>query len=76
MAPKPKVHLKGQIEYFTSPYEQKIFADWFDPKLIMTKAKRKVTENAKDVLPGITLFLGTVYLGDKAYDNNIKGHRF
>lgn len=76
MPPRPKVHLKGQIERFVSPYEQKLFADWLDPKLVMTKARRKVSENATDVLPGALLLFGTVYFGDRMHEEYAKEHRF
>ena len=76
MPPKPKLHLKGQIEYFISPYEQRLFADWLDPKLVLTKVRRKVSENAKDVLPGLTLLVGTIYLGDKIREDEVKRERY
>ncbi len=76
MPAKPNVRLKGQIEYFISPYEQRIFADWFDPKLILTKLQRKVSENAKDVVPAFLVLVGTIYLGDKLYEEESKRHRY
>lgn len=66
MAPKVPPRVVGQIEYFTSPYEQKLFADLFDSKLMMTKFSRHM-RNMRPVVPGLIIFAGVYTWGNATH---------
>eukprot|EP00871_Galdieria_phlegrea_P003691 jgi/Galph1/4322/GphlegSOOS_G3002.1 len=77
MPPKaPPYKIKGVIEYFVSPNEQKLFEDLTDVKLLMTKARRKVADNLPGMLPGLVVFFGCYFGGNYLYDQKIKSARW
>ena len=75
MPPKMKPRVRGQIEYFISPYEQSFFGDIFDAKLMMTKMRRKLVF-VRDMAPAVILF-GSVYTwGNAKYEKNTRAQRY
>jgi len=77
MPPKaPPYKIKGVIEYFVSPNEQKLFSDLTDIKLLTTKARRKVADNLPSMLPGILLFCGCYFGGYYVHEQRIKSARW
>jgi hypothetical protein len=75
MAPKVPPRIRGQIEYFTSPYEQKLFGDVFDAKLMMTKLQRK-TSFLRDMAPGFILFASVYQWGNATHEKNSHAARY
>lgn len=72
----PKMpHIRGQIERFISPYEQRVFADLTDSKLMMSKARRKL-ENIKDFLPGLVIYVATVTTGNYLHEKYARDERY
>ena len=72
----PKIpRIRGQIEYFTSPYEQRLFSDLLDTKLMMTKVRRKL-ENVKDFFPGLAIFCITITTGNYLHDKYERDERY
>jgi UcrQ family len=75
MGKKVPPHIRGQIEYFTSPYEQRLFSDLFDSKLMMTKMRRKMSF-VKDFAPGLILFASVYTWGNATHEKNSRAHRY
>lgn len=75
MAPKVPPRIRGQIEYFTSPYEQKLFGDLFDARLRMTKLWRKLSV-VKDAAPAIILFASVYTWGNNKHERLSHEHRY
>ena len=67
--------MRGQIERYLSPYEQKVFGDIFDTKLMMMKARRKL-ENIKDFLPGLLIYATTMYTGNYLHEKYARDQRY
>jgi hypothetical protein len=75
MAPKIPPRVRGQIEYFTSPYEQKLFADLFDTRLMMTKMRRKVGF-LRDMAPGLIIFASVYQWGNATHEKHSHAARY
>lgn len=75
MGKKIPPRVVGQIEYFTSPYEQKLFADIFDVNLIMTKLRRKV-DILKDMAPALIIFASVYSWGNKTHEKLARESRY
>lgn len=75
MPPKKIPHIRGQIEYFTSPYEQKLFGDMFDAKYMMTKLRRLALD-ARDMTPGVILFASVYTWGNATHARYAREHRY
>lgn len=75
MAPKVPLRVRGQIEYFTSPYEQKVFSDLFDSKLMMTKMRRKLIF-LRDMAPGAIIFASVYTWGNATHEKLSHENRY
>lgn len=75
MAPKKIPHIRGQIEYLTSPYEQKLFGDFFDAKYMMAKLRRNL-EDVRSMAPGIILFASVYTWGNATHERLAREHRY
>lgn len=75
MAPKVPPRIRGQIEYFTSPTEQKLFSDVFDAKLMMVKMRRKVSF-LRDMAPGFILFASVYQWGNATHEKHSIADRY
>jgi len=75
MAPKIPPRMRGQIEYFTSPYEQKLFSDLPDTKLMMTKMRRKLGF-VKDMAPGLIMFASVYTWGNATHERLSHENRY
>eukprot|EP00741_Cyanophora_paradoxa_P009031 tig00001437_g8744.t1 len=58
---KIAIRMKGVVEYYTSPFEMKVFGKSFLGDAF-AKAEKKVSENWKDVTPGL-LYGAVLYFG-------------
>ncbi len=67
--------VRGQIEYFTSPYEQTLFGDIWNTKLMMTKLRRKLSF-VKDMAPGALIFASVYTWGNAAHAKNALEDRY
>lgn len=65
----------GQIEYYTSPYEQKLFGDIFDVHLLVTKMGRKVGI-LKDMAPSLILFACVYTWGNAKHEKYAHDARY
>lgn len=75
MAPKKVPFMRGQIEYFTSPYEQKMFSDFLDSKLMMAKLRRNF-EDVRSMAPGIIMFAAIYTWGNATHERLAREHRY
>jgi hypothetical protein len=75
MGKKIPPRMRGQIEYFTSPYEQNLFGDIFDARLMMTKMRRKLGF-VKDFGPGLVLFAAVYNWGNSDHERRAHEHRY
>lgn len=75
MAPKVPPRIRGQIEYFTAPGEQKLFGDIFDARLMMTKMQRKAGF-LKDMAPGLILFAAVYQYGNNTHAKHAHDARY
>lgn len=75
MPPKIPPRVRGQIEYFTSPYEQKLFGDMFDAKYMMAKLRRNL-DFLKDAAPAAIIFATIVTWGPAKHERLAKEHRY
>lgn len=75
MAPKVPPRIRGQIEYFTAPSEQKLFSDVFDAKLMMTKMRRKMSF-LRDMAPGFILFTSVYQWGNATHAKHSRDARY
>lgn len=75
MAPKVPPRVRGQIEYFTSPYEQKLFGDVFDAKLMMTKFRRRM-RHVREFAPGLIIFAAVYTWGNATHERLAHEHRY
>eukprot|EP00184_Porphyridium_aerugineum_P004078 CAMPEP_0184694192 /NCGR_PEP_ID=MMETSP0313-20130426/2233_1 /TAXON_ID=2792 /ORGANISM="Porphyridium aerugineum, Strain SAG 1380-2" /LENGTH=74 /DNA_ID=CAMNT_0027152443 /DNA_START=270 /DNA_END=494 /DNA_ORIENTATION=+ len=74
MAPKgPKI--RGVVTYYISPFEQRIFADWFDANFVMTKMRRKITENW-EWIPSFAFSFGLVTWAKAENKRDHDSHRY
>lgn len=76
MAKKVPPKVRGQVERSISPYEQTMFGDLMDVPLLLTKARRKVSDNLLSVTPGILAFVGTVTWGNWYHEKLSREHRY
>lgn len=75
MPPKVPPYIRGQIEYFTSPYEQKLFSDIFDARLMMTKMRRKLSF-VRDMAPGFIIFASVYTWGNATHERLSREDRY
>lgn len=75
MAPKVPVRVRGQIEYFTSPYEQRLFGDMFDAKYMMAKLWRNL-EFVKDAAPAAIILAAIVTWGPAKHEKIAREQRY
>lgn len=75
MAPKIPPRIRGQIEYFTAPNEQKLFGDIFDTRYLMAKMQRKAGF-LKDMAPGLILFASVYQYGNTTHARHAKEARY
>lgn len=75
MAPKVPPRIRGQIEYFTSPYEQSLFADLFDSRLMMTKMRRHL-RHVRDIAPGVIIFAAVYTWGNSTHERYAHEERY
>ena len=75
MAPKMPPRMRGQIEYFTSPYEQTLFGDLMNPKLLLTYVRRSMS-GLKDMAPAALIFAGVYTWGNAKHAENALEHRY
>ncbi|PXF44715.1 hypothetical protein BWQ96_05572 [Gracilariopsis chorda] len=75
MPPKVPPYIRGQIEYFTSPYEQRFFGDIFDAKLMMTKFRRHM-KHVRDFAPGVIIFAAVYTWGNSTHERLSREHRY
>lgn len=75
MAPKKVPFMRGQIEYFTSPYEQKMFSDFLDSKYMMAKLRRNL-EDVRSMAPGIIIFAAVYTWGNSTHARLAHEHRY
>lgn len=75
MPPKKVPFIRGQIEYFTSPYEQKMFGDFRDSKLMMARLGH-IFENVRSMAPGIIMFAAVYTWGNATHERLARQHRY
>ncbi len=75
MAPKVPPRVRGQIEFFTSPYEQTLFGDVRDARLVMTKLMRHASK-LKDMAPSLLIFASIYTWGNATHSKNALEHRY
>ncbi|KAA8496704.1 hypothetical protein FVE85_0433 [Porphyridium purpureum] len=69
----PKV--RGVVTYSISPYEQRPFADVFDTQFMMTKLRRKITENW-EWIPNFLILAGVISYAKAENKREKDSHRF
>lgn len=75
MGKKVPPRVRGQIEYFVSPYEQKLFGDMRSAPFMMGQVKR--TLNAvKDFGPSLIFFIGVYTWGNAQHEKYGREHRY
>lgn len=75
MAPKKVPFMRGQIEYFTSPSEQKLFSDFFDAKYMMAKLRRNL-DDVRAMVPGLVMFAAIYTWGNSTHERLAREHRY
>lgn len=75
MAPKLPPRVRGQIEYFTSPYEQTFFGDLRNATYFMTRVGRQVAK-LRDAVPSVILFASVYTYGNTTHAKNSLEHRY
>ena len=75
MAPKIPPRVRGQIEYFTSPFEQTFFGDMMSPRLMMTYVRRQMNA-VKDFAPSVLLFATVYTWGNAKHAKEQLKHRY